>query len=622
MKLTRKKKATFTTGAIAIALLLSGSLAWQNLDQHKNNSFSTADFEHHIVLVENFKEVTNWKKGEAVTKSVAVRNGEDNNDTNAIYQDGFIRLQFKEYMEIGSREYVYTRHRYMIDTQGNFYRFDTKEAAEAFLATLNLTDHDYDLEDDQRIEKLKGYFDKQEYYYIRTQAHDPNGQYGNYIVTGITGDDMTSIVDGVENHADSSRTDKQHDVKPAQNDQSTYTIKKWDGVESPFDEYVKWQLGSEVITLQEWVAGGKQPVAKWIIDTTSDQGYVYWGQALEHSNVAKIPSTMTPNFLESVTLVKQPTGTANYQINVSMDAVSQDDLKLWTDGNSDIIDMLEDIKTPGSSNNKTLEDLLQELQDLLDEAKLIDQDTLTDESGDKLQNAIENGENTYDNPNTTIEDVIKAIEDLEDAIKNVEPKAEAPGFDLGNKKVGDSINFAGHIYTIVYVDAQNKTALLLGDILSASVIQSMGFEHSSGKVRFNKTGANYQGYEGSYLEEVNEKYYNNYIKSHTDNAYVLPANYEVEEDEGIYTDWKTKDYAYSYVSQTGTKTAFALSVSDINYYEIAPATIVDGLSSWLRSPANSSFVAANIYSDGKPGSSKPYDQPCYVRPGLWISIGD
>ncbi|AMC93930.1 hypothetical protein AOC36_08005 [Erysipelothrix larvae] len=538
MILTRKKKATFTTGAIAIALLLSGSLAWQNLNQHKNNSFSTANFEHHIVLVENFTEVTNWKKGEAVTKSVAVRNGEDNNDTNAIYQDGFIRLQFKEYMEIGSREYVYTRHRYMIDTQGNFYRFDTKEAAESFLATLNLTDHDYDLEDDQRIEKLKGYFDKQEYYYIRTQAHDPNGQYGNYIVTGITGDDMTSIVDGVENHADSSRTDKQHDVKPAQNDQSTYTIKKWDGVESPFDEYVKWQLGSEVITLQEWIAGGKQPVAKWIIDTNSDQGYVYWGQALEHSNVAKIPSTMTPNFLESVTLVKQPTGTANYQINVSMDAVSQDDLKLWIDGNPDIIDML---------------------------------------GGD-----------------------------------------QTPGFSIDDKGVGDKIIFADHEYTIEYIDEKNRTALILGDFIPGNILNEMNIINYGGEIRYILTNDEYDGYEESYLKQVIDKFYEVKVSTHEDNVFVLPAIFQVEGFDP--SNWNVKNDKFSYIHENGLKTAFALAVSDINYYKMTDVYLADGTGSWLRSPGGDVDQAGTIYTDGKLYAGQVFNHINLVRPALWISI--
>ncbi|MBE6836051.1 MAG: hypothetical protein E7515_07375 [Ruminococcaceae bacterium] len=61
------------------------------------------------------------------------------------------------------------------------------------------------------------------------------------------------------------------------------------------------------------------------------------------------------------------------------------------------------------------------LQDLIDEAKQIDQDDYTDDTANDLQDAIDNAEDVINNPDATPEEIADAIEQLENAINNLKP---------------------------------------------------------------------------------------------------------------------------------------------------------------------------------------------------------
>lgn len=616
MKLTHKKKATVTTGALAIALLLSGSLAWHDYTQHKTNNFTTKTVDFNVTLIEDFEEVSEWEKGQAIVKAVSVRNGEDADTAKSIYKDAYIRLQFKEYMEIGERTYVYSENRYMIDTDGNFYRFSTQAEAEAFLATLNQKDYDSDLDPQDRIVSQKGYFDDQAYFYIRTQAHDPNGQYGKFVILDVE-EEMKSIIDGQTNQSESARNDKQHDENPADNNESQYTVKTWDDSTSAFEKYVEWQLGEDVITLEQWIEGGKQPVAKWIIDTTSDEGWVYWGQALAHSKTASVPETLTPNFLETVTLIEQPNGTAFYQINVVMDAVSIEDLDLWVNGNKDIVNMLKGSEGSAPVEDTQLKELLQELQDLIDEAKLIDSTTLEDASAQDLLDAINNGETVHDKSGVTAEEVQNAIDNLQDVMDNLVVKAT--GFDITGKKVGDKIQFANRTFTIAYIDEATNTALILSDVLSYSDLNTADINHGilSNRVRYQNNGTSRTAYSGSYLKTADTAFYNTFINGKQDSEFVLAVNLPAE---SASTNWNSSSATPTTADENGTKTAFSLSVSDVNRYGISNTILDANTEVWLRTPANGNVNVAIVNSQGRLTTANGTTGTNALRPALWISI--
>ena len=332
--------------AVALMLLALGttsaSLAWRDVSQHKTNRFQTTSVANNVVLVENFQQKTNWKVGESVAKKVAVRNGQMSDDISSFtYEDGFVRLQFREFMEIGDQVYEYSQKRYMVNTSGNFVKFETLALAQAFVN--NPANNIGNIE---RIEQVKSEFDDTRapaggYFYIATQEKDINGQYGKFLIINSKIDSNSSI-EGTSGPAKGEPgVNHTQTGTPAE---ASWSVHKWDATntdgyakESPFTEYVKWEMGTNITTLKNW--DGKSD-AKWIIDTDSEQGWVYWGQALSHSQEAKVNESLTSNILESVSLVKQPESLAQYFINVKLDTVNRTDLNLWTDAPTNLLTVL------------------------------------------------------------------------------------------------------------------------------------------------------------------------------------------------------------------------------------------------------------------------------------------
>ncbi|AMC93926.1 hypothetical protein AOC36_07985 [Erysipelothrix larvae] len=541
------KKKSFTPILLAISLLLTGSYAWRDINQHKTNQFSTEVAHHNVTLVENFSEVTQWGIDQQITKSVAVRNGDKADDNALIYDDAYVRIQFREFMEISEQKYIYSDHRYMVDEKGDIMKFTSSSQAVGYLQSIKHSCTSSGSSCMNILETIKTAFDAQEYVYIRTDAHDPNGQYGKFLVMDVEYLNPVSLVEGQTNQSNSAQSDSQHDALPENNNEHNYTIKTWTDTDRVFDEYVAWQLGSQVITVDEWIQDGLQPVSKWIIDTHSEEGWVYWGQPLEHSTTATVPTTMTSNFLESVSLVKQPNGKANYDINVYLDAVSYEDLDLWTDANQDILGMLK------GSNDDT----------------------------------------------ETIE------------------------FDLQGKTVGDTITFADQSFIILYIDQTTKAALIMTkDVVSMEVLNSMEILAVNGNEKFPYSHATNTSepaiYNDSYLKIVDQAFYDKIIKNHTDHESVLPVSWDVEVPMTGNADCYKRTDAPTLVDKKGEKTAFSLSMSDVNAYGLSEELLVKSSRYWLRSPSFFVNFAGTIESNGTIWREHFSDLKTAFAPALWI----
>ncbi|QIK69362.1 hypothetical protein G7062_03205 [Erysipelothrix sp. HDW6C] len=397
-----RKQAAILTALLSGALLITGTLAWQDVSQHKTNKFTTTSVEHNVVLMEDFEEVANWRKGQEIVKAVSVRNGQETDTPESyIYDDAYIRVQFKEYMEIGNQTYTYNDQRLMVNDKGNFERFETVEKAQEFLAILG-----EETPSDARIVEIKGYFDDKEYAYIATQQADKNGQYGKFLVIDATQDDAESIVEGKVNQSHASDDQHQEPI----NDEDQYTVHEWSETglgnakeDSPFLAYVKWKMGADVITLDSWDG---QPTAKWILDTTSTQGWAYWGEALVHgTDISENPESVTSKILESVTLVEQPHGAAEYYIHVNMDAVSKNDLPLWDDAPEKVTNALTG-KDPISLAYKGL-------QEIIDASIATDYDTIPTVASTVLAEAITAAESVRDTENVSLEALKSATTTLQ-----------------------------------------------------------------------------------------------------------------------------------------------------------------------------------------------------------------
>jgi len=313
MKISRNKKrrVAIVIAVMALAATTLGStFAYQDYKQHKSNELRGETIKYEARLVEDFAEVNDWNVSDGpVTKKISVVNLGMGPEYGSVY----VRMQLKEYMEIGTLIYSETPLRYMIDTDGEFVVFAAENEAIAATAQGGLyAGHSYkELTD--AVTGKHGFF-------IETKDHDPNGQMGKYVIYEYTVGDPEAVIKGGPQQKAASTN--HHGFPSGECDYAIHSWKAGSGLETR--EYIEWQLNTgAIITITEWLdpngAYKGMPVDKWVVDDTNDEGWVYWGRALE-------PGTGTSLFMESVTLVKQPDGSFYYVIHTDMQAVSLDEL--------------------------------------------------------------------------------------------------------------------------------------------------------------------------------------------------------------------------------------------------------------------------------------------------------
>ena len=169
----KKKVAALLLLAALLALVVAGTYAWKDYSQHKTNELSDKAKKHDVALIEDFQEKKDWKVGDGpLTKKIAVKNtgSTATTGTTSGYEQVYVRIQLKEYMDMTPLKLVQTNDRYMINTSGDLIVFATQAEAEAAYpghTVTYLTD---------AVSRTSGYF-------VATQAGDPNGQYGKQVIT-------------------------------------------------------------------------------------------------------------------------------------------------------------------------------------------------------------------------------------------------------------------------------------------------------------------------------------------------------------------------------------------------------------------------------------------------------
>lgn len=496
---TRRRVAGTVSVLLVIALLLGGTYAFMDYDQHKSNEFDLSGLTYRVTLNEDFEEVKDWNVNNAYqNKDISVTN---TGYTDGTYGNVYVRLQLREFMEVTPMKYNYTPNRYMVarpsdsdptksdfvdeinalltakgakanelaqfgaNSYDNFITFNSAKAAENFLSVLKSDSRWADtlgditgrtgeafqaLDDVERdadgkvIVNTDGTTNPITRYYIQTTAKDPNGQYGKYIPLSmeIEGGPQTiterlgktpanASADAEakhdhgtqnclewmeENDADCPTSAKQHD-----NGECEYLVHLWgangkcEECDLTSHEYVKWYLGEDVITLADWKAGGGKATAKWIVDTDSPEGWVYWGQAL-------VPGANTSKLLDAVELVKQPDGTAYYAIHTDMEAVDYARLSNWGDIDDDIKKAYDDEKDSDSLRNSLIEKIKEGEKILADNTT-----NYTDDSKQALQDAIDAGKAILEDNDADNDDYRKGIDDIDNAIDGLTNKTtDAP----------------------------------------------------------------------------------------------------------------------------------------------------------------------------------------------------
>jgi len=313
-KINRRTFCAVGAAVVALAIIVTGAFAWYDNSQHKSNIATGGNkiARQDVVLIEDYEEPDDWFPDEELKKEVSVKNTGEG--------QVYIRLQLKEYMDIASVEYEYSDERLLVDTDGRFMSWNTKADAEAWLTSNGIPFTD------AQLVSYTAYGETAAKIFFATDEHTPlNGRYGKFMMLDYTENAPTSLVPGVVRGTYEETDDHQEHPKS----ECLYTPHLWNGAtpeggkdtdpnKDPFHEYVEWNLGAPLIKLSAW--DGK-PVAAWILDDVSDdgQGWVYWGEPLKAGDD-------TTKLLESITLIKQPSGPFYYALHVDMQTADIYDL--------------------------------------------------------------------------------------------------------------------------------------------------------------------------------------------------------------------------------------------------------------------------------------------------------
>ena len=194
----KKRLKVSGSATLAATLLVTGSLAWRDVSQHKTNKFKTKDISQSVVLIQESNTIDNWKFGQKVANYVYVRNGQDTDSEEINYSEGFVRIQLREFLGTAESKPNVTEERYLIDIKGNYVKGESETEAREEAAKiwkdkdkLTFTVKQVKTDTDEANGAPSGGF-----YYVQTDHTSPNGVYGKFIQTSVdTGTEFTSIFD-------------------------------------------------------------------------------------------------------------------------------------------------------------------------------------------------------------------------------------------------------------------------------------------------------------------------------------------------------------------------------------------------------------------------------------------
>lgn len=317
---TRKRVTGSLTGLLIVALLLGGTFAFVDFDQHKTN-FAKGGENVSATLNDSYKPSTDWKAGQKLDKKISVTNTAESGDPI------FVRVQFKEYFEMSKLKLV-------TDGTGKGLLFATYASGAKKGAFMTWTDaqaggYDY-------AKHTVTFADGSTKDFALTQnAEQRNGIYGKQMY-------ISSNPKIFGNAVKANYPAQPHETQSDTNLECQYPAHIWDtcGIQAAdgdeIHNYISWNLGDEVITMNTWLNTGKPIGDFWVLDTTD--GWAYWANGIQ-------PGKHTANIMESIKLDKMPGSNFEYYIHVDMQATTVDQLgelktKGATTGGKDLIDEL------------------------------------------------------------------------------------------------------------------------------------------------------------------------------------------------------------------------------------------------------------------------------------------
>ena len=372
---TKTKRIFYSAAAliVAAALAVGGTFAFRGVGRKANTMGGKAKYQAH--LVENFPTDQEWKEGGEITKEVSVKNmGNTPQFQGKNWGDIYVRVQLWEYLDITKVNYLYFAGEgetplplvegndpeptpLMIGKDGEFVRLTEKQFAtfasastpnalvtklKAAYAWANVLD-DTSKRDAFLLElatdmlantrewvKISGLFDVKAdgtdefYYYLPTQAGDPNGQYGAYL--SVERNNATADVLAGDHRVDYALGNHEDYVD------DNYELHLWDNeCECASHGYLDFKQNASVwITLAAWELlsdADKSTTYKWILDPTT--GWATWSQALPAwDGVAGSTNNETKKLIEAILPKVDLEDEIYYDLYVHMEACSLSEMTL------------------------------------------------------------------------------------------------------------------------------------------------------------------------------------------------------------------------------------------------------------------------------------------------------
>ena len=295
---TKKRLAGAVATVAAFAIVLGGTFAWSDFTQHKTNALSGGG-SFDLTLNDSFTPPGNWVPGSpAVDKKVSVTN------TVTSGSEAYLRIQIKEYLEDYSMVPVTDNGKEVLFAtyadgakKGEFMTW-----ADAVAGGYDYTQYTVDGVD-----------------YARTQnAELRNGIYGKHMY-------LAGPLNVYGSATKADYPNQPHEQQSSTNPECNYNVHEWmncgitDGDGDTIHNHITWNLGTQTMTMAEWIAAGEHTGDFWVLDT---DGWAYWANALP-------PNATTANVMESVQLLNMPGDQFEYYIHIDMEAVTADELDLF-----------------------------------------------------------------------------------------------------------------------------------------------------------------------------------------------------------------------------------------------------------------------------------------------------
>ncbi len=280
----RKIVAAISAAALTAGIVLSGTFAWQSINQTAKNEVSGKGLNPGGRLHDDF---------DGELKNVYVENfGEE---------DIFARIRLDEYMELGTGAGTPAGDRTQMTVIGKAGGTEPKYDDPATWITHKpkVTIEDCDIAE-------PGFHDYFQLTYGGKTVYMPTFDKNKDSLDADINGTLTGTGAGIP-YDDYIKYEKdQKEWGNAEYDNDDNTVKDANITVKKEEHTAKDTLEATVITMQKWIADGKQPGNYWVYD---EDGWAYWAQPIK-------PDTATGLFLNSIKQVAEPDKDWYYSINV------------------------------------------------------------------------------------------------------------------------------------------------------------------------------------------------------------------------------------------------------------------------------------------------------------------